>query len=299
MTSKISELGKQQLIDEFINIQNNNANVKPINEFINGKTDIMGNIGVNVRISTFNIHLWCDANNHLNITNILNTIEKIDADIMVLEEILFNINTIKYDKFVDRINGMGYKYHAICHKYGSNVIISKYPFTHKILFLQKDPIKHQNRYAIFADVTLLNNVKLHIIGTHLDVFDETETTRLTQIQQILQNITDKSKLPNTIILGDLNTVSRDDYTEGVWNDIVLGDLNRGVQTVSRVIPYLYDNDFVDVFKLLKKVVPITVWSLRRVDYILLHKQFKYTVKDAYDYPTHDSDHTPLILILNL
>lgn len=237
------------------------------------------------RFCTFNVHMFTDYKNEISFDEIFNDIEKINADLIVLEEALF----FKIDKkrFVDKVDSLKYNYYMCNNKYGINVILSKLPLCDvKVIKLNKGKI---NRYAIKTTIKI-NNVDFEVIGCHLDVSDDTENLRVEQMKTILSNCT----TDNIIILGDLNSVNKNDYTNDEWNEMVNSDLTRKVITQNKLSEFMENNNFIDSFKLAKKDPPkISVWSNRRVDYIYI-KSKEIKKISSYVYPTLSSDHYPII-----
>ncbi len=175
-------------------------------------------------------------------------------------------------------------------KYGVNVLASKFKIlSHSILSLSKDPIKMQSRYALHTDV-LINKKKISIVLTHLDIYDETENTRHKQICEILNKWDEID-----IIMGDLNSLRKDDYTQDEWSVIKNDDKKRCVIMKHKVTSEI-EKKFTDSFILLDSLPPkVSVWSNRRVDYIYVNNKFDNKLVGSYMYPTLVSDHYPIYI----
>jgi len=251
-----------------------------------------------VRISTYNVNLWKNYLSKSNFDALLNTIIDINADIMCLNEALFS-GDLK-NKFINKMHTAGYQFIKMCNdKYGINIIMSKYEIiSSKIILLKKDKTTKYGiqRYALLCDVKI-NNIIIKILSTHLDVFDNTEQTRLSQIMQIIDHIDD-----DTIIVGDLNSLHKNDYTDDGWLAICNVDKERNVETRTFVTEYLTKNDFKDVFHLKQTKLNslTTVWSMRRVDYMLIRPTFfLHKIKKCQVYPSIASDHLSLSIDIKI
>ncbi len=151
-----------------------------------------------------------------------------------------------------------------------------------------------NRYSLYCNIKI-NNKDIDIVTTHLDVFDETEETRLKQIQEIID------KYGNDIILlGDFNSLQKRDYSEDYWDKITNDDKIRSVISQTKVTDYLKSIKMKDCYTKLHKNEPIiSVWSMRRVDYIFMNKKTKYDVINCFIYPSLASDHLPLVVDIKI
>lgn len=251
---------------------------------INGKSNDC------LRVATYNVNMWKNAELKNNITAIFNTINNIQADIICLNEALFfNNNKFTLSMFDKKMKELGYAHIICCNNYGINIVASKFPIDYnEIINLGKDPIKKQNRYCVYCKI-----LGFDIYSLHLDVYDESENTRLLQIKKIINKIKNPEK---TIILGDFNSLSKKDYTNIEWNLLCNDDIKRGVVTQTKVTDELENNNFIDSFHILNKIPPkVTVWSMRRVDYIYLNKNFGNSINNCFTYQTLSSDHFPIIM----
>lgn len=248
------------------------------------------------RIAIWNVHLWKDYLNRNNFDEIINVIKNINADVIGLVEAVFFKKGINKVDFIGKVNEIGYKYIHMCNSiYGINIIISKYKMTNvKILSLTKDPVRNQSRYALLGNVNI-NNKIIPIVCTHLDVYDSTEECRLHQIKDIIKSTGD-----DYIIIGDFNSLNKSDYSENEWKIIESADKLINNETHHKVTDYLKANKFYDSFTKSKDIVPkVTVWTLRRVDYMWIGKNFAHKIKKCFVYPTLSSDHFPVIMDIKI
>lgn len=247
----------------------------------------------NIRIMTFNIHMWKNCRNNLTYHEILKVIQDSNADIVGLQEIMLYNKTIK-NTYLEKMKEIGYTYHVICNNTGVNAVFSKYAILYSdVIKLVRDPVANIPRYATHCKIQI-NNKDLDIVVTHLDVFDESEETRLTQIKHILNNTP-----TNSIIMGDFNCARKEDYTSEEWEDILKRDKKRNVDTKTNVSDYLKSNSFVDISEIVKNKMDMSVWSMRRVDYIYVPIDFKYKISKYETYPSLVSDHYPVYVDIRL
>lgn len=151
--------------------------------------------------------------------------------------------------------------------------------------------KKQSRYAIYAEI-LINKKKISMVLTHLDVFDETEDTRHSQMCEIL-----KKWSSIDLIMGDFNSLRKNDYSKDEWLSIKSDDKDRHVITKYKVITEI-EKFFTDSFVVCDTSPPkISVWSNRRVDYIYVNNDFDSELIGSYIYPTLISDHYPIYVDL--
>lgn len=243
-----------------------------------------------LRILSYNVQLFKDIYQSLSFNKLNKLIDDSNSDIIILYEALFlkNYKTI----FEEMIKKTKYVHIKYCNdKFGINILLSKYPITKcKILQLVKDPIKNMSRYAIIATITVGDKL-IKIAGCHLDVFDESEQTRKTQIEQVLNELDDEY-----ILFGDLNSLRKKDYDDNEWNNLIKDCKLRNTEAYTLVTDFIEKNYFIDSWNLIDKQSPkITVWSMRRVDYIYVGKNFKYSINNCNLLFTDSSDHLPLYI----
>lgn len=242
------------------------------------------------RIMTFNVHLWSDYKHKDNITEVLELIASSNADVIGLSEAVFRKDIAK-TKIEEYFKDTEYKYFACCNpKFGINIVISKYPIvTAFVKALGQDPGMNLNRYAILCRIALDEKTgkTIDIVMTHLDVYDESEKTRTEQIMKILE------KPDNDIVMGDFNSLRKDDYDDQEWKKIEEHNKSRNVESVFYVTDTMKINDFIT------DKINMSVWSMRRVDYIYINKKSPYELVKTFTIPTLISDHLPLVSDIKL
>jgi len=271
---------KKELIEIYKEYINHNSN-----KFDNKK---------GIRVLSYNIQLFRDINNKYSLDKIKKLIDNSNSDIVILyEAVFFKDCKTSFEKTFLKSE---YKYIKLCNdKYGINILLSKFPIVNsKIITLIKDPIKKMNRYAIKATINI-NDKELKIIACHLDVFDETEETRKKQILQILNEI-DNSYL----LLGDLNSLRKSDYTQEEWIEFEYNAIMRDTKANTLVTDLIEKNNFIDCWNFINKNPPkVTVWSMRRVDYMFVGKDFMHKINNCNLLIDSTSDHFPLYMDIDI
>lgn len=247
-----------------------------------------------IRVMTWNVQMFKDYNQNFRMNDMFALLVSSDADAVFLCEALFKSDyRQKFDMYVKTTT---FKYVEFANtKYGINLILSKYPIVKKqIITLPKDPIKNQSRYGIAVSIKINDTANLlKIVGTHLDVYDETENTRKQQIDLIMKMIDHEY-----IILGDFNSLRQLDYSKHIWDCIVSDDFIRHVNTQTQVTHSVESNGWVDSFVKCTKPPPtVSVWSMRRVDYIYIGQHTPHKIVDTNIHVTNISDHLPIYVDL--
>lgn len=137
----------------------------------------------------------------------------------------------------------------------------------------------------------------------LDVFDETGETRCNQMEQLHEEAMGCG-LDDVVCLGDFNSILRTDYDEKHWQWILHQDDKRGVKTVTNAMDlilhkYNWRDSFDEAiaFQSQKKTdykpPPVTTWTMRRVDFVLLSPRFTLPIINAFVLYNTASDHLPV------
>jgi endonuclease/exonuclease/phosphatase family metal-dependent hydrolase len=222
------------------------------------------------RIMTYNVHGFKDIKNKNKLNQIIGIIASINPDILVLEEVfVFKRNeTIHQDDLTKLLKQYDFRHFAFSAT-GINMVCAKHEMNARELDLGRDRIKGIARNALICTFPKIPD--LTVIGTHLDVFDNTGKTRKKQITNIIQYLYPDNAMNSTmryIILGDFNSLRKADYSDPEWNHLIKMDALRKVKTVEDAVPMLQDIGFVDSFVACGLNLKVSVWSGRRVDYIL-------------------------------
>ena len=216
------------------------------------------------RLSTYNINSW---NN--NTKNIIDLIIQSDSDIILLQEVDL------YNNYINKLLEI-YKYNKFCssreNELWGNWILSKKEFTMNYDLLEGYRERKKCYFRIVINLKDVNNsiYQIVIYGTHLDVWDQSGTVRIKQLKQIF----DRIKIENDkdyIILGDFNSLSQTDYNENEWNNLKKHHNKVGLSSSfhTKEINYIKkrNKNLQDSLELLDRKRNVTVWSMKRVDYI--------------------------------
>ncbi|HEV2601991.1 MAG TPA: ankyrin repeat domain-containing protein [Candidatus Babeliales bacterium] len=262
------------------------------------------------RIATYNVHLWKDAIGADAYQDILHVIAQIQADILVLQEVLlFDEAQVKKD-----LAALGYVYPPIFEPMGriggvqfGTMIVSKYPFIQPPLsMVYAANSSEEKRNFINAKIRLPNGLVISLYGTHLDPWDETGAVREKQVRELLEYV-QKNPDDNVILAGDWNAVRRSDYEytvggKSVW-DMQTEQFLKRVPTRLRLreIPTQALQDieragFKDCFTAAGIAGPkYTVWTGTVVDFIFCAQKWNLPIDGCYLYFSAVSDHLPVIM----
>jgi endonuclease/exonuclease/phosphatase family metal-dependent hydrolase len=247
-----------------------------------------------VRIVQYNVNLWKSFDKEYNFAAVVAWLKTTRADIVCFNECLFtSTSQITRARFIHTMKSeLGYHFITMCDDYyGINVVCSKFPFhACQVVDLGKDPIKKQTRYCIHIEFSSKKLNKVHLFVTHLDAFDNTENTRYAQMKKILTFMNEKPSL----LLGDLNSLNRPDYSESEWKAIIKSDEERKVETQTWVTELLAEQGYVDH---VQKPNTVSCWTNRRVDYCLTRaadSDKTFQVVQCQFIKCLASDHFPLI-----
>ncbi|MCX5925633.1 MAG: ankyrin repeat domain-containing protein [Candidatus Dependentiae bacterium] len=275
------------------------------------------------RVATYNVHKWLDPKNKDNYQGILDTIKAINADVLVLQEVVFSGGNnlladfkrlgYEYQVFMDMGNGL------------HNMIVSKYPFVQepikKVYKVDQDSELREKRNFINTRVQLPDGNTLSVYGTHLDVWDESGKKREEEVKELLTAAgADESK--NILLAADWNAVRKKDYQYKVKlqtepqsaaataADISAWDLlganfkvrNPKISLIpTDALDAIEKNEFQDSFRMAKVVVnpTYTVWTGTVVDFIFCAPTWQLPVDGSYLYYSSASDHVPVMMDIEL
>jgi len=265
------------------------------------KTSIPPKPKSTVRVLSYNIHngfydVYSDKNNYY---KVLDFITELNPDIIGFQELMWTEQVESKNKLMNDMTDIGYPYSVICKSLGTedyigNGIFSKYPISStKHINLDKDPVNKEGRIGCIAIVKISNTVAFTIVNTHLDVWDDSGKTRKKQLNKII-NYLDKDD--SIIIMGDFNTIRKEDYSKEYLNWLSAnksgrGNLYKAQQIDFDTLDILNNNGYKDITDSTNDMISITTWSGKRVDYMYTKN---IDVKKSFVLPIDLSDHFPLI-----
>ena len=247
-----------------------------------------------LRIASYNINSW-NNNEKKIVTNILN----LNADIIILQEVDFSFkNEIKKLMKI-------YNFYAICSSRDpistwGNLVLSKKEFS--MTYDEMDGFKDRKK-CYLRIVININSSNIPIYATHLDVWDKTGNIRIKQLKQIFDRIKEEND-KEYLLIGDFNCLNKKDYDDNTWdllkkhhNKIGLRDLFH-----TREMNYIEKRDktLKDSLSLKNVKRDVTVWSVKRVDYLFSSNNFrnKYELVNSNIYYNTASDHLPIYADFN-
>lgn len=248
------------------------------------------------RVMTYNVHGFRDFYGKKKYAEIIQSIVIINPDILVLEEITLytyaNVCTeLQLRSDLEKC-GLFFSGFSSC---GINAVFSRYPFTANEIDLGRDSIKKVARNALmctFLSHNISSDKNIVIVGTHLDVYDESGKLRIRQMKTILDVLSTNTNIDNDkiIVMGDFNSLRKNDYTDNEWAYLSQLDKQRKVITVQDAVSIIESARFTDSFVECNDSIKTSVWSGRRVDYIF-GKNVNFDQSATYKV-TH-SDHYPV------
>jgi len=260
-----------------------------------------------VRIATYNVHSWYDCKGKNNFEGVMSVIKDINADILILQE----VSLFDWKKIKKTCESLGYycskslfvhTMYYYLHSFG-NMIVSKYPLAQEPIQKTFDADKKMfgdTRGYVKIVVDLPHQKKIKIYGTHLDVYDNTESLRTKEIQELIEDI--GIGIDPCIIAGDFNAVRASDYQyemdgKSVWQMVKDNHKQRtGIERGTQALQLLADNNFQDCFTKNSQTSPkFSVWSGVLVDFIWLNTFWNFPLAGCYVYYTAASDHLPIIM----
>lgn len=190
-------------------------------EFINKKSLTLYKQNINkLNIISFNIHYFRNVFKKYKYNNLICFIKKYQPNILCLQEVFLSnyiIDIIYFpskNTFFKDLQNIGYNYikwdknsgllTAI--KSNNQLIVNKYKL---IKFEDKDK-------ACLLTIINYNNKIIHIYNLHLNV--KSENIRFQQFYNVFLNI---NKNNNNIILGDFNSLTRNDYSNNTFQNMII------------------------------------------------------------------------------
>jgi endonuclease/exonuclease/phosphatase family metal-dependent hydrolase len=196
-----------------------------------------------VRIATYNVHGWVDAEMAPNATRVVSLLRKIDADVIALQEVTrgfgFDVPDDWYDS--DEELAPGYvrpdilevasalRMHAVIAPagWGANVLLARQrPVDTRSLSIGDGPGGRRSA-AIATIATPMGDVDF--VATHLD--PASESARVTQLRNLATVVGDRK----AVIMGDFNAIRFSDYSQSRLYDIARERREAGVEEPSESV----------------------------------------------------------------
>jgi len=235
------------------------------------------------RMVSYNVHMFAGYHSGTGPEQMVDAIRNLDPDVLVLQEyVMEDVISKVFPHF----------FFHLPQGYLGNAIGSKTPFLsgeHSFSF--ESGRKGEKRGVVSSTVEISEAKLLTLVGTHLDVWDESGSTRVGQVQELL-SFAEERDASTTVIVGDMNALHRSDYSDEHWKFIEKQDRFRGYQfTPSHELEPLFANKWVDPLE----GSCVSAWPMRRVDFGLVKEDSKLKIRNSFFYPDPASDHLPLVI----
>ena len=155
-----------------------------------------------LHIGTLNIHKWSNRLDQCTLVDLTLILKQSKLDVIGLQE----TDEKPLPKLVKQLDGYNYIYH------NKTAILSKYP-------IRKYTYKNAKERFVSGMIILPHKYQpIFVTCVHLDY--KREPTRIKQFRSIMTNINNQITKHPGIIMGDFNSLTRDDYVQKKWNDII-------------------------------------------------------------------------------
>lgn len=226
-----------------------------------------------IKVMSYNIHFGQNIKNVDKLDSMAIFINEIKPDIVSLQEVdsvCGRSGNVDQAKTLAELTGMHYSF--VRHfdydggAYGQ-AILSKYPISKTINYrLPIYPLEEgETRALLFAEISISHLKKVLVGVVHLDY--RNKESRLNQIQHI-ENLYKKQSLP-ALLVGDINALPKSDE----------------IASLSKYF------NFPDIPTNFTFPAPNPV---RKIDYIMVHKNRKARIKDEIVLDVDYSDHKPIM-----
>jgi endonuclease/exonuclease/phosphatase family metal-dependent hydrolase len=247
-----------------------------------------------LRLCTYNVHFWLGPEQlvcELNVEEMMAVVAAVDADVIVFNEFVPVKDTRTMDGLVERLErSLGYVHHTVK---GSP---SYRDVTFVTVIFSRLPLEERQQIGLCEDrhaVRVRVEGGLQVVGMHLDVFDETGKTRNKQVEQVLAKT---RGLTDVVLVGDMNALRRNDYSDEEWEKLAAHDRLRKVALETGAVDAIERTGFRDSFEGLGPTPSCTTWSGRRIDYVFL-KTPNWRVLQSFVVHSAASDHIPVVVDL--
>jgi len=222
------------------------------------------------RLATINVHSFHSRLTHKNnVHDLVSILKPLNLDLLAVQEV---INDENWSNFCENLSLKYSIFDATYGEFHGNGIASRYPIRsfsrHRASFSCPGGTRSLLEYSLDGDHSFILN-RLFAV-THLDHLDE--DNRLKQIKEF-----NPYQLNIDILIGDMNALTRDDYSEFYYRDIVAGKREKSGWEKPRfdLTKLIRDEwGYQDAFKLinpqLKDEEVVTCDYGTRIDYISMH-----------------------------
>jgi len=220
------------------------------------------------RLATVNVHSFCRSNYDSNITDLVSILQPLELDLIAVQEIQ---NNHKWKEFCERLSLSNFIHGQCGDGYFANGVASRHPIIFQSNQFDHLSCPHETRALLQCRLGGDHPfVKDRLFGvTHLDHMNEDD--RLKQIEYFKpheENI--------DILMGDMNSLTRDDYSDDYYKNIVVGQRERSYWEKPRfdltnliTKQWNYQDAFKQINPQAKDEQVVTCTYGTRIDYIYL------------------------------
>ena len=251
-----------------------------------------------LRIMTWNVHEWRNANKSSRQDEILAVIRNMNPDILGLQEVTKSVVE----------NTQAYKYNILeCQadkgSYGetlkNSLIVKK--GINKITEFETS-IKHDRCMVVYG--IQLAETKVLVANVHLDVSSsERRRENISIAVNYVERIAEKEDIENIVIMGDFNSYNKTDYDNKTLDVLTEMKKSYSGKDIFEVVDYLEEKGYRDTFGLRRakgaQIPANTNIYGGRIDFVFISKAFTLPLKASYVYYNDFSDHVAIIVDFSL
>lgn len=242
------------------------------------------------KIVSYNIYGWKKGKSfESNFQDLIKLLSKIDADIIGLQEVYDNEDKETLENLAEALD-LNFAFGGAFINFG-NALLTKLP----IKSIKKTRLIHWNDEERALLCVNFDNFDVYV--THLDV--KSEKVRLNQFEVIQKNI---SMEKSHFLMGDFNTLRKDDYSSEMWLKISKIRKENFLEILNSELTNKIEENYIDCWSQTQSEKLPTCNYNTRVDYIFYPKKFIDQLKiikfeRIEDHET--SDHYPIMLTFEL
>jgi len=265
-----------------------------------------------VRIATYNIHGWVDADNISNLDRVVEVVNKHDPDILCLQEVY---PCWELPCLLEFLRKSSFEH---CVRWEGCAVLSKGKFNIREYGDAEDiaelggsyhnPLEQApgfacNRPRYVTVQVMLGNTPLFFL-TCLHLLPMYSKRRLEEIERIYSDLKPLFKSSEAQVwAGDFNTLTQSDYSRDEWQEIVRKRRGEGRESPNGDVTNIMDRlGFQDSWIVADKPSPRTTSRFdTRVDYVFTSETFdaKWVLKSLIHSPHDASDHSFVMSVYSM
>lgn len=291
-----------------------------------------------IRLAIYNVHFWQYPDKpqydrqHNAADDIIDDLVRMDADVVMLQEVLFDPQVIDLLLKSLEVKGKRYFYCQEAHNYqqgfpvGNMTIFLNDFDIHSVtnhiynpsllqferrenersksqLYTPDQKLRKKWRAEIPGRCSIISTVaqpgrkqhKIQMTNVHLD-HRGNSYHRMIHLVEVFRMMDKDSLLPGArLVAGDFNTIHGDHLTTGFARQIMADARKRNQTLALNELRLMSIHGFGDSFDSACIRPPaVSVWSLTRIDYLFVERESTLCLKGQYVYYTTASDHAALL-----